>query len=1045
MRIQILGPLRVWRGDTELDAGPPQQAYLLALLAAQAGRPISTDELIDLIWGEDAPASALNVIHKYIGALRRLLEPDLTAREPGSYLLRRGNGYLFVAGPGMLDMVTFQEHVEAAKARLAEQRLDAAFDCYVRALGLWHGSAGDRLGQSTATMSLFAGLDGVFFDACVEAAELAISLGQPQRVLPALRLAATMAPLHEPVQASLIAALGAAGQQAEALSVFRAVRTRLADELGVQPGPALEAAHQRVLSQSLAAVEWPRPATAAAGMPPAGDLVGRVEELTVLRQAMAPALTGGTGFVLVEGEPGVGKTRLLEEITTEVDQRGALVVWGRCLDGGGAPSMWPWVQVVGALLDGMPSAARDDWLAGELSRLMEPPGGVLAGPVLPDSGAQFRMFERVVGVVGQVSQRCPLVLSIDDLQWADAASTQLFSHLAARLPASTVLIGALRDRAPAPGSDLARLLAAASRVPGHRRIRLGPLGPAEVAELVRREIGEVPDSGAARSIHARTAGNPFFVRELSRLLADGGALTEDAAARAGVPSTVRDVVHDRMAGLDDGSQDLLQVAAIVGRDIDLRVLARAAGLDGQAILHHLAPLEALGLLGPTPGDPYSYRFAHDLVRESVAGSTPRRRATQLHLRVAEALEWNDSDGETATESLAHHLWAAGPLADPARTSAVLVRAGRRAANMAAFEAANQHLESAVQVARNAGLAELELSALTLLAVVIRRQAKYGGSAFDVLERAEHLARHLGREAEAADFLYARWIAAAHAAKMDRGRLVHRLRDQGTASSDPLVRAYGRQAWGLHQWDLGDIGEAFRYLHEDKRTMFDDSSRSEEDALRRDLQLAWPAWQAVLTALHGDVDAGLALLDTAEAIVGDDPYALSVWAYYAGMTASMVGDPALGRRAVERWLAADPEHLFVHVDPYLRQTSCWTRALTGDDPAGAAAEAEKLLVATLLDPPRWGIAFYYGLVAEMLLAAGMPVEAAAVLDRADWFLDAQGQRYAEGLLLLLRAQVLLARGEPVAVVRAAAEQARQLSVERGAHLFAHRAEGFLSKL
>ncbi|MFC0552520.1 winged helix-turn-helix domain-containing protein [Planotetraspora thailandica] len=111
LRLQILGPLRLWRGGVELEAGPRQQAYLLALLLAGQGRPISTGELVDLIWDEDAPVSAVNVLHKYVGTLRRLLEPALSIRESGSYLRRRGNGYLFVADAGLLDLADFRGRV----------------------------------------------------------------------------------------------------------------------------------------------------------------------------------------------------------------------------------------------------------------------------------------------------------------------------------------------------------------------------------------------------------------------------------------------------------------------------------------------------------------------------------------------------------------------------------------------------------------------------------------------------------------------------------------------------------------------------------------------------------------------------------------------------------------------------------------------------------------------------------------------------------------------------------------------------------------------
>ncbi|WP_101831543.1 ATP-binding protein [Frankia canadensis] len=1083
LSLQVLGPLRLWRGGVELDAGPRQQAYLLALLLVRAGRPISTSELIDLIWDDDVPASALNILQKYIGALRRLLEPTLAARETGSYLRRRGSGYLFAVGPGVLDLVRFRELVDEARTHVVQGRLDAALDRYTQALELWHGPAGDGLLHGSAALSLFTALNDEFFAACVTAADLAVARGQPERVLQPLRLAAEMAPLHETVQASFIGTLAAGGRQAEALAVFGTIRARLADELGLDPGPVLLAAHLRVLSQPStepAGTDGDEPSGTAPGPVPvrrppgpptfagpaearpserprasavvasrAGGLIGRAEELEVLRRAVGSAFTGGTGLVIVEGEPGVGKTRLLEEASAEADRRGALVVWGRCLEGDGTPSMWPWVQTVGAVLDGLPAAEREKWRAGELGHLVAPRGDFLAGPGLPDGGAQFRLFEWVVALLGQISARRPVVLVVDDLQWADVASLEMFSHLAARLPHGTAIIGALRDRAPAPGSELARMLAAASRLPRHRRIRLGPLDLTEVAELVRRETGHIPGTRAAYRIHIRTAGNPFFVRELSRLLADGRVLTEKAAAQAGVPSTVRDVVRDRMAGLDEDTRGLVQIAALIGRDVDVGLLAGAAGLDTQTCIDRLEPLDALGLLSPPPGDPFSFRFAHDLVRESVVRTTPPPRATRLHLRVADALERSVVGGEAVDERLAHHLWAAGPLADPARTAAALIRAGHGAAVKAAFEAAAQQLESAARVARTAGLAELELSALSLLTAVVGMRSGYAGSPAEMLERAEDLARGLGREREAADFLFSRWLAYAQSIQLDQaGPLARRLLEQGEASADSVVQAYGRHAWGIHQWGVGNIGEAFRYLSQSNLAMR--LAQHEEERLRHDLQLLSPVMLALMTALHGDVAGARALLDQLEAAAGDNPYAVAVWSAFAATVAALGGDPAWALRVAERGIAVDRDLSFAFLGSYPRLARCWARATAGEEAAGraaagAAAAAEEIIEATLLDPPRSCLASWYGLLAEMWLAAGMPAEAAGALHRAQELLDTYGERYAEGHILLVRARLMRVRGEPTAAVRAAAERARALSTEREAHLFAHRAEELLASL
>lgn len=332
LRFQILGPLRVWRDGVEEDTGPRQQSCLLALLLARVGRPMTMTDLIDLIWDDDAPASAVNVIHKYVGALRRLMEPNLPTRDSGSYLLRHRNGYRLMVGPDQLDLALFRHLLTMAKSSLSDKRRGEALDHYVQALRLWHGPAGDTFADGSAMTSIFGPLDREFLHACERATDLALSLRQPARVLAPLRLAASMAPLHEPVQASLMSALAATGQQAEALSVFRVVRSRLADDLGIDPGPALRDAHMRVLAQSDQSPmidersetddEDVRPAGALppllpvrpAQLPPdLATFVGRSDELELLDQLFRERHDGGVTsplIVALDGMGGVGKSTL---------------------------------------------------------------------------------------------------------------------------------------------------------------------------------------------------------------------------------------------------------------------------------------------------------------------------------------------------------------------------------------------------------------------------------------------------------------------------------------------------------------------------------------------------------------------------------------------------------------------------------------------------------------------------------------------------------------------------------------------------------------
>ena len=1056
LTFQLLGPLRVWCDGVDLDAGPRQQAYLLALLLARDGQPVSTSELIDMMWDADVPSSALNIVQKYVGSVRRLLEPSLPARGTGSYLHRRGPGYVFAAAPGSLDLTVFRERVKQGRAALAQEG-GGALRYYVEALELWRGPAGDGFEHGPTAVPVFASINDEFFAACAEAAEVAVSEGLPKRVLQPLRLAAWMAPLHESVQASLMTVLCATGQQAEALSVFESVRERLAEELGVDPGPTLRAAHRHVLTQPAlltppAAIQFADSAAALftrrGPIPePAGSrgygLVGRVEELAVMRRAVDGVMAGSADLVVVEGEPGVGKTRLLAEVGSEAERHGALVIWGRCLDGDGAPAMWPWVQVVGALIDDETMSAPQIGQSAELARFLGPAPEDLVGPVLPDVGAQFRLFEQVVSLVGRVAARRRVMLVVDDLHWADGASLHMFSHLAKRLPGGTLLAGTLRDRAPAPGPELQLTLAAVARLSWHRRIRLGPLEPEDVAELVSRETGRLPSDGLARGIQARTEGNPFFVRELARLLVHEGMSTSDAAARAGVPSTVRDIVRDRLANLDDDARGLVRLAALMSREVDLALLARALGSDLPECLGRLEPLEAVGLLESDSELPLSWRFSHDLVRESVVRSIPTSVASQLHLRIADALEQSQVDGEATVEQLAHHLCAAGPLAEPSRAASAMVRAGRRAASKSALEAAAKHLDTAARVARSAGLAELELASLSELIAVVGMQSGYVGSAAGLLERAEHVARALGREREAADFLYSRYAAHSQGIQLrESGALAHRLLTQGDTSDDPVLRLYGRHAWGIHQWDLGNVGEAHRYLSESNSMIL---AQRHDEPLRHDLQLLSPVMLALNTALHGRAEEARAQFDSIEADAVDDPYAITVWAAFAVTAAALSGDPAWARYAAQRGVDADPEPSFVFLGAYQRLAHCWARAVTGDNPAAAAAEARGLIDTALHDPPRSGLATWHALLAEMYLAGGNLTDAATSLDRAANLLDTYGQRYPEGFVLLLRARLMQAGDASTDEVRAALERARDVSSKFEAYLFSQQADRLLEDL
>ncbi|MEH0468681.1 BTAD domain-containing putative transcriptional regulator [Streptomyces sp. B21-097] len=281
MRFEVLGPVRVWRGERELDPGFPQQRALLALLLAHTGRPVPPGGILDVLWGERPPVSAPNVVRRYVGALRRMLEPGLAPRAPGRRLLRRAGGYLLEADTDEVDLLRFRDLTRRGTRAAATGRAEAAARHLVLALGEWRGPVAMGIPESVRSHVQFTALRRELLDTTRLAADAALLCGRAEQVLPALRRAAAQDPLDEPLHARLVLALAACGLQAEALGAYEDVRRRLTRDLNVAPGPELTAAQARVLRQE-------------AGRPRSGPTVrlDRPSGIVELRRGPGPAGPG---------------------------------------------------------------------------------------------------------------------------------------------------------------------------------------------------------------------------------------------------------------------------------------------------------------------------------------------------------------------------------------------------------------------------------------------------------------------------------------------------------------------------------------------------------------------------------------------------------------------------------------------------------------------------------------------------------------------------------------------------------------------------------
>jgi DNA-binding CsgD family transcriptional regulator len=487
--------------------------------------------------------------------------------------------------------------------------------------------------------------------------------------------------------------------------------------------------------------------------------VGRAAELAALTADLDAAAAGRGGVVLVAGEPGIGKTRLAEELAAQASACGALVLWGRCWEGEGAPAFWPWIQVVRAYLQTVdPTALRQEMGAGaaDIAQIVPSirdrlPDLSTSPPVEPEA-ARFRLFDSLAGFLRAAATRRPLLLVFDDLHWADAPSLALLRFVGRELEgAGLLVVGIYRHTEVDQGHPLVVTLADLTRGQHHHRLLLGGLNQQEVAGFVAL-IGEVePSQELAAAVHQQTDGNPFFVTEVVRLLASQGRLGDaeggSPVLAASLPEGVKSVVAERLGRLSDGCRRVLEVAAVVGRDFELRVLQPASGLDGDRLLELVEEAEAARVVAVVPGGLGRWRFGHALVREVLYEGLPAVRRIRLHGRVGEALEavYVADPGPHLAE-LAHHFVAAAPGGEAmvGRAVRVATAAGRRALELLAWEEAAGLFARAVAASELAKRPDPQQCCQLLLALGEARMAASDVAAARVAyQQAGELARRIG--------------------------------------------------------------------------------------------------------------------------------------------------------------------------------------------------------------------------------------------------------------------------------------------------------------
>lgn len=455
-----------------------------------------------------------------------------------------------------------------------------------------------------------------------------------------------------------------------------------------------------------------------------GRFVGRADELKRLQEHIDEAVADRSTMTMVVGEPGIGKTRLVEEASVYMRLRGGRVLWGRCHETEAGLPYHPFIEALQqyvrerssqALRTELGEAASDvAKLLPELKRSLTNLGDA---PKSDPEQERYRLFEGIATFLVNAARSSPIVLVLDDLHWADKPSLLMLQHLAREARQTRLLIvGTYRDVDLDRRHPLSEMLAELRRERLYDRVRLSGLTNNEVTGLLevmtQQDMG-APGQAIARAIHQESEGNPFFIEEIMRHLVETGVFyrkegqwTSDAASisEMGIPEGIREVIGRRLSRLSEETNEVLSHAAILGRGFEFAVLEKMVGIDGDALLEAVEEaLKARMISEATGQETATYAFTHALIRQTLDEEMSLPRKQRLHMTAAEAIEQvHERHLDSYYSPLASHFRKAGTAADPQKTVNYCEKAGDAAAVVLAWEDAASHWTAGLEIMREHG-------------------------------------------------------------------------------------------------------------------------------------------------------------------------------------------------------------------------------------------------------------------------------------------------------------------------------------------------------
>jgi len=743
LRFHLLGTLDIRDGDRPLPKPPTLKSQsLLAYLVCHRHRPQLRDRLITLFWGDRPERNARRSLNTALWHIRHRCLPD------AQIILSNAHTVQFDPQVDLwLDVDEFKslascDDMASLQSAVALYRGDFLEDFYDD----WVISERYRL-------------EALFLEALERLMACQEAQGEHQAALAtALRLL-QHDPLREDAHRLAMRAYCRLGQRDAALEQYRRCRKIVQDELGTEPMVETTELYQAILKGRISIgrasevrpppVEMPPETPPPPGRTPldvtaASPLVGREEELARLHRWWRGAQAGQGSLVLIGGDAGVGKSRLIQAFADHLRWQGTRVLQGHCYEFERLLPYQPFVEVLRAALPTLTSTAVSNlpaWVLGEVARLapemLEHPAlvdgkgrpGLQVPPAIRSDQERVRLFDGVARFLAELAAQGALLIILEDLHWATETTLQLVHYLARHLAGQPILVvGSYRAGEVNPGHPLSRLRAQLTRQGLAQPLRLQPLLPAAVEEMVAEMSGAVAGvAPLAQRLHRKTEGNPFFIIEIIKELFETGTLRLEQGGWRGdfarlseedlpLPASVRQVIQARVRRLDKDSRIALQQAAVIGQEFDFDVLNALRGEDEEMtlevmdeLLRHRLIVEGAGTMGR------DYAFSHHLIQEAVYAGIPRRRRQYVHAQVGAVMERLCSPQlEELAGELAHHFQQ-GRLADESLTEKAityLLQAGDRARGLYAHREAIDFYQQALTLLNEQG--EYEQAARTLM-------------------------------------------------------------------------------------------------------------------------------------------------------------------------------------------------------------------------------------------------------------------------------------------------------------------------------------------